>query len=54
MRKASIKIGVRWEEITILSITPQGSRYIIIYEIHSSVNPQRFETYNLTDIELIW
>jgi hypothetical protein len=52
MRQANLNTEVGWEEVTILSITPQGSKYIIIYESYRSAIPQRFETYNLTDIEL--
>lgn len=52
MRKANIKTEVGWEEVTILSITPQGSKYIIVYESYRSAIPQRFETYKLADIEL--
>jgi len=53
MKNANLRTEEGWIEVDIISIAPQGSKYIVIYEISSSINPQRFETYNLTDIEFI-
>lgn len=51
--KAHINIeGEGWTFVSIISITPQGSRYIILYFDKTSISPKKYETYNLTDIEV--